>query len=176
MLVVEDSPTQAELARALLHRLGHQVRVVAAAGPALEVARAWRPDAILLDVELPDYDGFALMRQFVATGVDAAVIVITANASINTAVEAMRGGAVDFIVKPYAGARLSVTLANALEKRALVAQLRQVRAQLERDRFHGFIGASATMQAAYRTIESVAASRASVFITGESGTGKELAA
>ncbi len=88
----------------------------------------------------------------------------------------MRAGAVDFIVKPYARARLSVTLANALEKRALVAQLRSVRARLERDRFFGFIGASAPMQAAYRTIESVAASRASVFITGESGTGKELAA
>ncbi len=150
--------------------------MVAAAGPALDAARDWQPDAILLDVELPDYDGFELMRQLSAEGIDAAVIVITANASINTAVEAMRGGAVDFIVKPYARARLSVTLANALEKRALVAQLRHVRARLERDRFFGFIGASAPMQAAYRTIESVAASRASVFITGESGTGKELAA
>ena len=176
ILVVEDTPTQAELARVLLTSLGHQVRLAVAAGPALIAAREWQPDAILLDVELPDYNGFELMKKLKAEGIDAAVVVVTANASINTAVEAMRGGAVDFIVKPYAKARLEVTLANALEKRALVAQLRTVRAQLERDRFFGFIGASAPMQAAYRTIESVAASRASVFITGESGTGKELAA
>jgi two-component system repressor protein LuxO len=176
VLVVEDTPTQAELARVLLTTLGHEVRLASAAGPALIAAREWQPDAILLDVELPDYNGFELMKKLKAEGIDAAVVVVTANASINSAVEAMRGGAVDFIVKPYAKARLEVTLSNALEKRALVAQLRTVRARLERDRFFGFIGASAPMQAAYRTIESVAASRASVFITGESGTGKELAA
>jgi two-component system, repressor protein LuxO len=176
ILVVEDSPTQAELARVLLGALGHQVRLEASAGSALIAAREWQPDAILLDVELPDYNGFELMRKLKSEGIDAAVVVMTANASINSAVEAMRAGAVDFIVKPYGKARLEVTLANALEKRALVAQLRTVRARLDRDRFFGFIGASPPMQAVYRTIESVSASRASVFITGESGTGKELAA
>jgi two-component system repressor protein LuxO len=176
VLVVEDTPTQAHLARALLVGLGHEVRISEAAGHALEVAGDWRPDAILLDVDLPDYDGFELMKQLRQQGIDAVIIVVTANASINAAVEAMRLGAVDFIVKPYSKARLSVTLANALEKRALVAQLRTVQARLGRDHFFGFIGASPPMQAAYRTIEAVAASKASVFITGESGTGKELAA
>jgi two-component system repressor protein LuxO len=176
ILVVEDNPTQVELARVLLGALGHQVRLEVSAGSALIAAREWQPDAILLDVELPDYNGFELMRKLKAEGVDAAVVVMTANASINSAVEAMRAGAVDFIVKPYGKARLQVTLTNALEKRALVAQLRTVRARLDRDRFFGFIGASPPMQAVYRTIESVSASRASVFITGESGTGKELAA
>ncbi|HEY0421069.1 MAG TPA: sigma-54 dependent transcriptional regulator, partial [Acetobacteraceae bacterium] len=130
----------------------------------------------LVDVELPDFDGFELMRQLRADGVQAAVVVVTANGSVNAAVEAMRLGAVDFVVKPYAKARLSVTLGNALEKQALVAQLRSARAQLEPDRFFGFIGASAAMRAVYRTLESVAVSKASVFVTGESGTGKELAA
>jgi two-component system repressor protein LuxO len=88
----------------------------------------------------------------------------------------MRAGAVDFIVKPYAKARLAVTLGNALEKQALATQLASVKARLDRGQFFGFIGACAPMQAVYRTIESVAASKASVFITGESGTGKELAA
>ncbi len=176
VLVVEDTPTQAELARVMLTSLGHEVRVIETAAMALEVARSWQPDAILVDIELPDYNGFELMKQLHAEGVESAVVVVTANGSINTAVEAMRLGAVDFIVKPFPKARLAVTLANALEKRALVAQLRTVRARLDRDRFFGFIGASPPMQAAYRTIESVAASKASVFITGESGTGKELAA
>ena len=186
VLVVEDTPTQAELARVLLEGLGHAVRIEVAAAPALEAARSWRPDAILLDIELPDYNGFELMKRLAAEGIDPAIIVVTANASLNMAVEAMRGGAEDFIVKPYARARLSVTLANALEKRALTAERTRLEAEndalasrletLDRRRYHGFIGASPRMQAVYRTIENVAASRASVFITGESGTGKELAA
>ena len=176
ILIVEDTPTQAELARAMLSGLGHELRLAQTAGDAFTIAQSWQPDAVLLDLELPDYSGFDLMRQWRSEGVDAAVIVITANGSINVAVEAMREGAVDFIVKPFSKARLSVTLANALEKRALAAQLRSVRARLDRDRFYGFIGVSPVMQAVYRTIESVAASKASVFITGESGTGKELAA
>jgi two-component system repressor protein LuxO len=176
VLVVEDTPTQAQLARALLAGLGHQVELAESAGAALTLARDWRPDAILLDIELPDYNGFELMQRLAGEGIETSVIVVTANASINVAVEAMRAGAVDFIVKPYAKARLAVTLANALEKRALAQQLATVKARLDRDHFFGFIGASVPMQAAYRTIESVAASKASVFITGESGTGKELAA
>ncbi len=176
ILLVEDTQSQAELAKALLRDMGVEIRHAETAGRALADALANPPDAILLDLELPDFSGFELMQKLRAEGVEAAVIVVTANASVNTAVEAMRQGAVDFIVKPYAKARLTVTLTNALEKRALTQELKTVRAQLSRDRFFGFIGASAPMQAIYRTIESVAASRASVFITGESGTGKELAA
>ena len=176
ILLVEDTPTQAEVAKALLRGMGVEIRHAETAGRALADALANPPDAILLDLELPDFGGFELMQKLRAEGVEAAVIVVTANASVNTAVEAMRQGAVDFIVKPYAKARLTVTLNNALEKRALRQELQTVRAQLSRDRFFGFIGASAPMQAVYRTIEGVAASRASVFITGESGTGKELAA
>ncbi len=176
ILLVEDTPTQAEVAKALLRDLGHEIRHAETAGRALADALANPPDAILLDLELPDFGGFELMQKLKAEGVEAAVIVVTANASVNTAVEAMRHGAVDFIVKPFAKARLTVTLTNALEKRALSRELQTVRAQLSRDRFFGFIGASPAMQAVYRTIESVAASKASVFITGESGTGKELAA
>lgn len=186
VLVVEDTPTQAELARLLLEKLGHDVRIETAAAPALAAARSWRPDAVLMDIELPDYSGLELMKRLAAEGIDAAIIVLTANASINLAIDAMRAGAVDFIAKPYASARLSVTLANALEKRALERESTRLKQAndvltsrletLDRRRFHGFIGACAGMQVVYRTIESVAASRASVFITGESGTGKELAA
>jgi two-component system repressor protein LuxO len=176
VLIVEDTPTQAEVARALMRDLGHEIRVAETGAAAVALATAWRPDAILMDIELPDFSGFEAMRRLRAAGVEAAVIVVTAHGSVNHAVEAMREGAVDFILKPYAKARLTVTLGNALEKRALVSELREVKAKLGRERFHGFIGASAPMQAVYRTIESVAASRANVFITGESGTGKELAA
>ena len=176
VLVVEDTPTQAEVARLLLVSLGHEVRIERTASAALREALAWRPEIVMLDLQLPDYDGMKLLRQLRDADPASAIIVVTVNASINTAVEAMRGGAVDFIVKPYAKTRLLVTLANTLEKRALQTELHGARAQLSRSNFFGFIGVSPAMQAVYRTIESVAASRASVFITGESGTGKELAA
>ena len=176
VLIVEDTPTQAEVARALLRDLGHDIRIVESGGEAVQQGLSWRPDAILMDIELPDFSGFEAMRRLRAEGLETAIIVVTAHGSVNHAVEAMREGAVDFIVKPYAKTRLTVTLQNALEKRALATELREVRAQLSRDRFFGFIGGSPAMQAVYRTIESVAASKANVFITGESGTGKELAA
>ncbi len=176
ILIVEDTPSQAELLRALLAGAGHDLRIKDSAGGAFDLVRTWDPDVILLDLELPDYSGFELMRQLRAASINTAVIVITANASVNTAVEAMREGAVDFLMKPFNRARLTVTLANCLEKRALAAELRSIKGQLGRDRFFGFIGASAAMQAVYRTIEAVATSKASVFVTGESGTGKELAA
>ena len=176
ILLVEDTPTQAEVAKALLVDLGHEVRHAETGTRGLAMALDWLPDAILVDLQLPDFSGFELMRKLRAEGSEAACIVITANASVNTAVEAMREGAMDFIVKPYGRARLKVTLDNALEKRALKAELTAVKQQLNRGRFFGFVGGSPAMQAVYRTIESVAPSRANVFVTGESGTGKELVA
>ena len=176
ILLVEDTPTQAEVAKALLADLGHEVKHAETGGRGLALALDWLPDAILVDLQLPDFSGFELMRKLRAEGSEAACIVITANGSVNAAVEAMREGAMDFIVKPYGKARLKVTLDNALEKRALKAELTAVKQQLNRGRFFGFVGASPAMQAVYRTIEAVAPSRANVFVTGESGTGKELAA
>ena len=176
ILLVEDTPTQAEVAKAMLRDEGHEIRHAETAGAALTLAQAWKPDAILIDLVLPDFSGIELMRRLRAAEVEAAMIVLTAHGSVKTAVEAMQEGAADFILKPYTAARLRVTLDNALEKRELRQKLDVAQSQLGRGRFHGFVGASPTMQAIYRTIESVAPSRATVFVTGESGTGKELAA
>jgi len=176
VLLVEDTPTQAEIAKAMLREFGHDMRHAETAGAALKIAEEWRPDAILVDLVLPDFSGMELMRRLKAQGVNAACIVLTAHGSVNTAVEAMREGATDFLLKPYAAARLRVTLENALEKRALRQALDTAQTVLGRDRFYGFIGGSPAMQAVYRTIESVAGSKATVFISGESGTGKEVAA
>ncbi|MBY0339417.1 MAG: sigma-54 dependent transcriptional regulator, partial [Acetobacteraceae bacterium] len=176
VLLVEDNPTQAEVAKALFAGLPHDFRHAATGQEAMAAALAWQPDVVLVDLELPDFSGFELMRRLRAEGVDADTIVVTANGSVNAAVGAMKEGAQDFIVKPYAQARLTVTLENVLKARALAREVTKLKGQLNRGRFHGFIGSSPAMQGAYRTIESVAPSKASVFITGESGTGKELAA
>ena len=103
------------------------------------------------------------------------LIVVTAHGSIKIAVEAMREGAYDFIVKPFAPDRLLVTARNALERRHL-ASLAAANDIAKDGRFFGFIGASLPMRAVYNVIENTAKSRATVFITGESGTGKELCA
>jgi two-component system repressor protein LuxO len=176
VLLVEDTPTQAEIAKVMLRDFGHEMRHAESGGDALAMARDWRPDAILVDLVLPDFSGIELMRRLKAAHVDATCIVLTAHGSVNTAVEAMREGATDFLLKPYAAARLRVTLDNALEKRALRKELDTARTELGRESFGGFIGASPAMQAVYRTLENVAGSKATVFITGESGTGKEVAA
>lgn len=176
VLLVEDTPTQAEIAKAMLRDFGHEMRHAETGGQGFDMAREWQPDAILVDLVLPDFSGMELMRRLKAAGINAACIVLTAHGSVNTAVEAMREGATDFLLKPYAAARLRVTLDNALEKRELRQALDTAQTVLGRESFGGFIGASPAMQAVYRTLESVASSKATVFITGESGTGKEVAA
>ncbi len=176
VLVVEDTPTQSELARVLIAGMGHHVRLAPAAGPALAIAREWQPDAILLDIELPDYNGFELLRQLRIDGIDSEVIVVTADASHRALKEAMRLGAWDYIVKPYNKLALATPLGQALKKRGLERRLAKAEEAHVGDRFQGFVGASPPMLAVYQVIRSVAASKASVFITGESGTGKELAA
>lgn len=105
-----------------------------------------------------------------------AVIVITAHGTIDTAVDAMRYGAFDFIVKPFRADRLVITLRNALERQRLARIVDTYRNELDRHEYCGFIGGSLAMQAIYRIVESSAPSRATVFITGESGTGKEVCA
>ena len=176
ILLVEDSPTQAEVTRAFLREFGHEMRLATTATEGVAMALDWQPDAVLVDLMLPDGSGFDVMRQIRAEGIEAALVVVTANGSIGVAVDAMREGAADFLVKPFAKARLGTTLANVLEKRALKAELRAAKAELAPDRFHSFVGASEAMRAVYGTIRAVAPSRANVFVTGESGTGKELAA
>ncbi len=176
VLIVEDSPPQVALAQALLRDMGTRIAVAETTQAALAAVAREEPDAILLDLELPDGSGLDLMRRLRGEGVEAAFIVVTANLSHAMTVEVMRDGAADYIPKPYPKARLTVTLSKVLKARELKRELTAAKAEIAPSRYLGFIGASPVMRAVYRTIESVAASRASVFITGESGTGKELAA
>ena len=109
-------------------------------------------------------------------GMPCSVVIITAHGSVNVAVDAMRYGAFDFIEKPFDAKRLLVTVRNALERQQLNNLVASYRENFERNHYQGFIGTSLSMQAVYSTIDSAAASKATVFITGESGTGKEVCA
>ncbi len=174
VLVVEDEPQLAELYAAYLSREGLTAELVASGREGLAAAASQAFDVVLLDIKLPDMNGLEVLRSLAGHADGPTVIVITALGSINLAVEAMRAGAYDFLVKPFTAERFLVTLRNALERQRLAALVKTYRK--ERDGYCGFIGSSPAMQAVYRIIDSAASSKATVFVTGESGTGKELCA
>ena len=133
-------------------------------------------DAVILDLNLPDMSGFDVLPKIREADLSTSVVVVTSEGSVTKAVDAMRLGAYDFVLKPCSKERLVTTVKNAIEHTDLRETVEVIRDELGRDRFYGFIGKSLKMQGVYRIIESVSGSRATVFITGESGTGKEVCA
>lgn len=176
VLLVEDTPSLTQLYLGYLAKAGYAITAVETGAAALARLAESTPSAMLLDLHLPDMNGVEVLKTVKARGLPTEVIVITADGSINVAVEAMREGAFDFIVKPFSAERLRVTLRNALERSRLRAVVDSFSEEMGRGRCGDFIGTSVAMQAVYRVIDSAAASKANVFITGESGTGKELCA
>jgi len=176
VLIVEDSVSLATLYQ---HQLGLEkvrVRLAETLAEAREILKSEVPIAALIDLKLPDGDGTALIADLRARDPDIMVVVMTAHGSINTAIDAMRAGAIDFLVKPFTEERLRTTMRNCLEQRRLTRLVRTMSPSLGTEHFEGFIGKDTSMQAVYRIIEQAASSRASVFIQGESGTGKEVCA
>jgi DNA-binding NtrC family response regulator len=175
ILLVEDTPSLARLYEQYLQDENLSVTVVGTGKDALTEIGSGPPDAVLLDLKLPDMDGLDILKEIRSRELPSEVVVITAHGSINVAVDAMRAGAYDFLVKPFNAERLLVTVRNAVKHRSLSAIVEKIQFSA-RDSYYGFIGSSLAMQAVYRTIDAAAASKATVFITGESGTGKEVAA
>lgn len=175
ILIVEDSVSLARSYKVFLEEEGHELEWAASVGEAR--AFSWNDfDAILLDLKLPDADGIDLIPEIQSMTRAPVIIVITSDGSISTAVNAVRKGAYDFLVKPFSQARLVTTLDKALDCRQLRQKVELLEDTFDRENFYGFIGRSLAMQAVYRIIEQAAKSDADVFVTGESGTGKELAA
>ena len=176
VLIVEDSPTLAIAYQSHLEPLGYNLLVAGDGKSAFAWLRARPVDCVLLDLKLPDIDGIEILDEVRTWPAPPAVIVVTANASLTTGVDAVRRGAFDYLVKPISGARLTTTVEIALSGVELRREVETLRRTVEPAGFADFVGRSLPMQAVYRTIEAAAQSTASVFITGESGTGKELAA
>lgn len=175
VLLIEDTMSLARLYEQYLSSVEVEVRTVETGRAGLEVINTEPPDLVLLDISLPDINGLDILRHINEKEIPSTVVVITANGSINVAVEAMRDGAYDFLVKPFNAERLRVTVKNGLERRALADLVDQYK-ETARGAYDAFIGGSPAMQAVYKTIEAAAHSKATVFIEGESGTGKELCA
>ncbi len=177
VLIVEDSPSLARTYQSFLRKDVADVAIAETGAAARDyLAGASAPDAILLDLALPDANGLELLQEWRGAGLACPIVVITANGSLTIAVDAMREGATDFLVKPFGAERLLTTLQNAAEKSRLERVVTTYEKAAGRAEFSGFVGKSLPMQALYRMIEAAAPSDASVLISGETGTGKELTA
>lgn len=171
VLLVEDTSSLQAIYASVINRAGLDVTVASTAEEALTIMRQEPPNVVVLDLMLPDLDGLEVMRRGLAANPSARFIVITANGSIDRAVEAMRAGAFEFLVKPLDDRRFVSVLTEAASLAAAAA-----REEPPQETFPGFIGSSPAMHSVYAKIHSVSRSMATVFISGESGTGKALAA
>ncbi len=176
ILLVEDDVQQAQLYMAYLHDEPYTLTHVDTGKAALEIINAGNVDTLILDINLPDMSGLDILEYINSNNLSLSVIVITAHGSIKTAVEAMRNGASDFLLKPFDPERFVYTVKNTLEKNELNRALKTYQDVYDRHEYEGFVGSSLIMQSVYKIIDAAAPSKASVFIHGESGTGKEVCA
>lgn len=175
VLMVEDSAPIRAVYSAYLKNEQINLKMAATGEKALDLINSFKPHIILLDIYLPDMSGIDILKMIFSSKLDIKVIVVTGSDSVTDAVAAMHYGAYDFMSKPISAQRLKVTLNNTINTLHLNNLVTQYQSH-QSDQFVGFIGASKVMQGIYQTIERVAPSKASVFITGESGTGKEVCA
>ncbi len=177
ILVVDDEPSMRTTLSILLKREGYQVSQAADGVEALRMFEPGEYDMILTDLKMEGVDGIELLRHLKATDHETEVLIFTAYGTIATAVEAMKLGAYDYIGKPFDEEELLLKVARALERKALVREVQELRAALRVQGGMGkIIAASKEMREVLARIDQVAPSEATVLIEGESGTGKELVA
>jgi DNA-binding NtrC family response regulator len=175
ILVVDDEINIRGALVTILEKKGHQVRGAATAEEGLVYLDAAPAELVITDLRMPGIGGMEFLRRLKETWPDTEVVVMTAYGSIDTAVEAMRCGAYDYLTKPIDRERFPIVVDKALERHALTAENKQLRDRLEtRTRFDEIVGKSEPMQRIYSLVEMVADSDVTVLLTGESGTGKEL--
>lgn len=170
LLIVDDESSICWALSRLGQSLGHEVVTASSAEQALELAARQPPDAVVLDVRLPGMDGLTAMQQLRQRCGDPPIIIITAYGDLNTAVEAVRQGAFEYLIKPFGLETAERALRRALARGPQPAPTAPV------ENVAGLVGRSPVMQEVFKRIALAAASEANVLLCGESGTGKELAA
>ena len=177
VLIVEDEENERSGLAELVSAWGYRTETAKDGLDGLEKVATWSPGIVITDLKMPRMDGMELLERIAEQPQPIAVVLLTAQGSIDVAVDAMKIGAYDFIQKPVDTARLKQILQNAARHRDTSLELEVTKRKLRDTGIFGrLVGSSRSMQEIFRLIEMVAPSTASVLITGESGTGKELVA
>ena len=177
ILIVDDEESMREFLSIMLHREGYQVEAAADGLQAVSRLKEQSFDLVITDMKMPRMGGFELLAHIRERFAETVVIMITAFSTTEEAVEAMKQGAYDYIIKPFKNDEIRLIVKNALERKALRQENVRLKTELgKRYSFSGLIGKSKAMQQIYDLIQKVAPSKVSLLITGESGTGKEVVA
>ena len=177
ILVADDEQSMREFLDIMLKKEGYKVSLASNGEEVLKLTERDIFDLVLMDIRMPKLDGISALKKIKAISPETIVIMITAYASADTAIKAMKEGAYDYITKPFKVEEIKLIIKNALEKKNLQKENILLK-QVVRDRYHfeNIIGQSSKMLALYDLLEKVAPTKTNILITGESGTGKELAA
>jgi len=179
ILIVDDEPLIRESLYEILRIEGYNAFMASGGQEALGMLREQRFDIIVTDMKMPELDGLELLTHIKQVSQNADVILVTGYGTIETAVEAMKKGAFDYITKPINDDEIKLIIRNIVQRKEVEAEnknLRKIIARVQPSSFHGMIGGSDKMQKVYHIISSVAGSNATILITGESGTGKGMVA
>jgi two-component system NtrC family response regulator len=177
ILIVDDEPYYQIVISEILKDEGYEVFTANSGLAGLPIVYSTDLDLVLSDMKMPGMDGIAFLEKIKEYNKELPVILITAYAEVEKAVEAMRLGAFTYLAKPFSNQQLLASVRKAIEHYGLIREIRRLRDEATpRSGFGGMIGKSPAMRAVYQLIEKVAPTPSSVLITGESGTGKELVA
>ena len=177
ILIVDDEEGMRRLLARVLAREGYQAVAAESGAEAMRRIGGENFDLVITDIQMPGMNGLALLEELKSFDPALPVVVITAYGTVESAVQALRAGAYDYLTKPFETDEIKLTVAKALERERLLAENRYLQQELlERYPFAGIVGGSQAMQRVFEVVDSVATSNANVLVTGESGTGKELIA
>ncbi len=175
ILIVDDEARMLRVLELMLQKMGHDVMCASNGMEALQCLHESTVDLVISDLRMPEIDGIGLLNQIRAQGNTVPFIIITAHGTIQSAVESMKLGACDYILRPFDMEALELSINRILATGQILRQNAFLRHELDKE-WEGFIGDSACMQKVYEQIRMVAPSKTTALITGETGTGKELAA
>ncbi len=177
ILVVDDEQNARDALKTILAEEGYEVKEAADGAAGLALLPTFRPDAVLCDIKMPQMDGLELLTQARADGHTCVFVMMTAFASLETAVQTMKAGAEDYVTKPVDVSSVLAKLEKVLEKKALRQENELLRERLrEKHKFSNIIGESTELQSVFDVVVRAAPTRATILVLGESGTGKELIA
>jgi DNA-binding NtrC family response regulator len=177
ILVIDDEEDMLENCRLILGRFGHQIIICQDSRKVSKLIREHRPQVILSDLRMPYLDGMSLLQLVKEEHPEQLVILFTAYATVQSAVQAVQEGAYDYLPKPFTADQLNLVIQRALQQIKLAEENYNLKAQLERSyNFKDIIGSSKAMDIIFKLVEKIAKSEANILIAGESGTGKEMMA